>query len=96
MKNILRNQVINSSFFGNLFILPNGDILPSSFGEKIGNIYSMNLTEAVFNEISDGQFWKKARKEVEPCNNCIYNSFCPSISNYEYAIGKFNLCNINQ
>ena len=43
-----------------------------------------------------GKSWWKLRTNIKPCNNCLYNLLCPPISNYEYVIGKYNLCNIKK
>ncbi len=32
------------------------------------------------------------RQDVEPCKDCVFNSLCPPISNYEHVMGKHDLC----
>ncbi len=93
-KDILARQAINQLSFGKLFILPNADVYANLNNHKIGNLKSNNILEIINKELYHGNSWRKLRKDVEPCNNCIYNLLCPSLSNYEYAIGKNNLCNI--
>ncbi|MBE9468407.1 MAG: hypothetical protein IMY72_08845 [Bacteroidetes bacterium] len=52
------------------------------------------LYDAVYREMNIGKNWFKLRTNTKPCCNCLYNTLCPPISNYEYALGKYNLCNV--
>ncbi|MDR2125364.1 MAG: TIGR04150 pseudo-rSAM protein [Prevotellaceae bacterium] len=94
ISNIYARQVINSNYYGKLMIMSSGDVFANLNEKKLGNINSGTLHEFAYKEMKSGNSWRKTRKNVKPCNQCIYKYLCPSISNYEYAIGKFNLCNI--
>ena len=50
--------------------------------------------EAVYKEIRSGNSWRLVRKKIKICQDCLYNQLCPPLSNYEYAIGKNNLCHV--
>jgi pseudo-rSAM protein len=91
---IYLREVINPNFFGKLTILCNGDIYANTNLKTIGNIKSVHLAEAASKEMNTGTSWRKTRKKVYPCKDCLYKFLCPPISNYEYCIGRFNLCTI--
>ena len=93
-KTIFRHRALNDQFFGKLYLTPRGDIYPNLNGHPLGNIQEMTLKEAVYKEISEGEYWLKTRHEVEPCRNCVNRDLCPSISNYELVTGKMDLCHI--
>jgi pseudo-rSAM protein len=50
--------------------------------------------EIVHKEIDNGKSWFRIRNQA-PCNDCVYQWLCPSPSDYEIAIGRQNLCHIN-
>ncbi|MCL2413707.1 MAG: hypothetical protein FWC94_00425 [Bacteroidales bacterium] len=45
----------------------------------------------LYKELDENTAWRKTRTE-KPCSECLYQYLCPPPSNYEFAIGKFNLC----
>ncbi len=51
-----------------------------------------SLYNIFYKEMNCGKSWLRARKNAIPCKNCVYNSICPPVSNYEYVIGRNNLC----
>lgn len=79
--------------FGKLNILPNGDVYANMSHPRVGNIFSDSVYEIIEKEIQEGKSWLRIRNQP-PCNKCIYQWLCPSPSNYEIAIGRPNLCNI--
>lgn len=90
---IFRRKTLNENFFGKLFILPNGDTYSNMNAPVIGNIKTMSLSEIVFIEMKSSTAWFKLREE-KACANCCNRYLCPSISDYEWVIGKPNLCHI--
>lgn len=93
IKDFFSRQAINLYDFGKINILPTGDIFANLNHPMLGNIYADNIYEIVQREIDDGVSWFNIRNH-EPCNNCIYQWFCPSPSDYEIIIGRTNLCHI--
>ncbi|GHT18085.1 hypothetical protein FACS189429_3750 [Bacteroidia bacterium] len=91
---IYARQVVNQNYYGKLIIQSNGDVYANLNGEKLGNIDKGTLHEFAYKEMKFGKSWRKTRNSVKPCNKCIYKFLCPPVSNYEYEIGKFNLCNL--
>lgn len=94
-REIFCNEVVNSNFFGTMYILPNGEIKSNLMCDALGNISNMNMMEAVTEEIKGESAWRRVR-DKEPCLSCLYKYLCPPISNYELAIGKLNLCLIKR
>jgi pseudo-rSAM protein len=85
---------INKFFYGKLFVLPNGDVHSNINSQNIGSIHTHSLSGLVLMEKMDGSSWKAIRSKIEPCRYCLYENICPPISNYEYVLGRYNLCNI--
>lgn len=90
---IFSHQKMNTHYFGNIEILPNGDVLAHSLQGGIGNIYKENLLYLLEKELIEGKTWRKIRNE-KPCTDCLYQFLCPSPSAYEQVIGKVNLCSV--
>jgi pseudo-rSAM protein len=95
IETVYSNQSFNRNHFGKLTILSNGDIYTNINFKSVGNIKSDSLKKIVYDEMKNGEAWKKVRSSTTPCSECVYEHLCPPISNYEYVIGKYNLCNIN-
>jgi pseudo-rSAM protein len=93
IREIFRNQKLNSNFFGSLFILPDGNVKANLNTQAIGNIKTDSILNLIYKEMLDNTSWRKVR-DMQPCNECCYQFICPSLSNYELVIGKPNLCHI--
>jgi pseudo-rSAM protein len=94
-KEIFRNQVLNSSNFGKLTIKPDGSVFANINNDALGNLYDDSLHELVYKELKSGASWFSIRNS-KPCIDCLYQWLCPSPSNYEIALNRHNLCNINK
>ena len=95
-KTIFRRRTLNENFFGKLVITPSGNILPHTGAAPLGNIKEMSLKKAVYKEFTEGHYWLKTRRTVHPCRSCINRDLCPSLSGYELAIGKMDLCRLTE
>ena len=93
---IYARQVINSNYYGKLVIMSNGDVYANVNEKKLGNINNSSLHKFVNKEMKYGRSWHNTRNYIIPCNTCVYKCLCPPISNYEYNIGKYNLCKIHK
>jgi len=93
-KEINGRRALNFNDFGRLTVFENGSVYANLNNKKLGNIKRDSLYEIIYREMDSGESWLKTRDKVEPCKNCLYKYLCPPISNYEYVIGKFNLCRI--
>jgi len=94
-KEILAKTVINHNYYGKFTVFPNGHIYSNVNIPPLGNI-SEQIYELIYKELDGQRAWLLTRDAVEPCKDCVYKYLCPSISNYEYACGKFNLCYMAQ
>lgn len=94
MEEISKKNKINPSNFGQLVINNDGDVYDNLNFPPIGNIYNDNIFQIIHKEI-DGQLrWFDLRRNAIPCSSCLYSFLCPPISNYEYVLNKYNLCNV--
>lgn len=93
IKDFFSRQAINLYDFGKINILPTGDVYANLNHPVLGNIYTENIYEIVQKEIDKGKSWFNIRNQA-PCNNCVYQWFCPSPSDYEIIMGRTNLCYI--
>jgi pseudo-rSAM protein len=91
---IFTHTKINDVNFGKLTILSNGEVYSNLNQGSLGNISFSNFRQLIMMELKAGKSWRKTRMNVKPCSECVYMKLCPSISNYEYSIGSFNLCHI--
>ncbi len=89
-------RAININNFGRLTVFNNGDIYANVNNKKLSNIKSSSLYDVIYKEIEGGASWFNTRDKVSPCSGCNYKYLCPPISNYEYVIGKYDLCNIRK
>lgn len=93
IKDLFSRQAINVYDFGKLNILQNGDAYANLHYPLLGNIYTDNIYEIVQKEIDEGRSWFRIRNQA-PCNDCVYQWLCPSPSNYEIYIDRYNLCHV--
>lgn len=89
-RDVFIRETINIFSFGNLTVLPNGEVYANLNDPSIGNIDETPFS-IVYREMTEGKSWFRTRRQ-EPCCNCVYQWLCPSPSNYELIIGKSNLC----
>jgi len=95
-KDILARSVMNQTNFGKLTILSNGNIHANVNLPALGNVKKNSLHDVIYKELNQGKSWRRTRSTITPCRSCILQYLCPSPSNYEYAIGRNNLCNSPQ
>lgn len=93
IKDFFSHQALNLYDFGKINVLPTGDVYANLKHPMLGNIYKENIYEIIQKEIDNGKSWFNIRNHA-PCNNCVYQWFCPSPSDYEIIIGRTNLCHI--
>jgi len=93
MREIFRNQKVNTSFFGIFHIFQNGNVKANPNTAILGNIKSDKILDLVYKEMFENTAWRKIR-DSQPCEECLYQFICPSPSNYEIVIDKPNLCHL--
>jgi len=92
---IFSNMKINKNNFGKLVVMSDGEVYANLNKNSLGNINNQTFHRLIFNELRGEKSWKDVRCKSDTCKECIYNCLCPSMSNYEYVIGKNNLCNVD-
>ena len=95
IKDFFSRQAINLYDFGKINILPNGDAYANLNHPLLGNIYADSIYEIIQKEFDTGKSWLNIRNQA-PCNNCVYQWFCPSPSDFEIMIGRSNLCHVKK
>lgn len=94
MRDIYINTRVNRLDFGRLTIFNNGEMYANVNQPKSGVLGKNSIHEALYKEIVHGKSWRRVRRIVKPCKDCIFQSLCPPLSNYNHAIGKNDLCHI--
>ncbi|MDR0436816.1 MAG: TIGR04150 pseudo-rSAM protein [Bacteroidales bacterium] len=92
-RKIFCNQAFNFHNFGKLIVSANGDVFANINAPKLGNVKENSFLELLYKELDENTAWRKTRTE-KPCDNCLYQYLCPPTSNYEFVIGKPNLCTV--
>jgi len=92
-RELFAKKELNTNFFGKLTIFPDGNIYSNPNERPLGTIKD-SLYEMLYKELTEGYAWMLTRDQKEPCTKCRFKFLCPPISNYEFAIGKFNLCHL--
>lgn len=88
-REIFRNQLINPIFFGQIYIYPDGKVSADPNFHIVATIYD-NIEGIIKKMMLPNYAWKFTRKNY-PCNICLYQWLCPSISTYELVL-KHPLC----
>ena len=94
LKSILRNEKLNTNFFGKLFITSKGDVYENLNGTSIASIKKINLAKLISQIITNGDYWFKIRQNCNECKDCHFVDICPPISNYELVLKQNNLCKV--
>ncbi|MCP5049610.1 MAG: TIGR04150 pseudo-rSAM protein [bacterium] len=94
METINARKSYNTLNYGKMFINSNKNIYSDLNGAPLGKAGEMSMETAVVSELSEHGNWLKIRRDVEPCGDCLLNSLCPPLSNFETATGINNSCTI--
>lgn len=87
-------QALNTNDFGKIIIQSDGKVYANVNNEPIGDI-KKDIEKILAKELETGTSWRRTRYEIKPCSQCRFKLICPSPSNYEIAMGKNNLCHVN-
>lgn len=91
--NIFVNENLNVNTFGKLYCLADGNIYSNLNVDALGDIYTP-VNELIKRELEMKTSWFTIRNNVPICLNCAYNQICPSPSNYEFFLNKYDLCHL--
>jgi len=92
LRDIYQNSVVNSLNFGRLTIFNNGDIHANANAARLGTLGKSSLYDVLYKEMYHGKSWRRIRSNITPCKSCTFQSVCPPLSNYAFAIGRSDLC----
>lgn len=90
---LFMNKNINTNNFGKFFVSSDGNVYSNVNLPAIGDI-SESIVDLIKKEFFLASGWFQIREKLQPCSTCAYNLLCPPSSNYEFAIGQSNLCDI--
>lgn len=85
---------INENDFGKLWVLPSGKVFANLNDPSPGEVTGRSLVDLVTRELNTGISWRRTRKDISPCKNCLYQFLCPPISSYEIFMQRFNFCDV--
>ena len=94
MREIFCHQKVNTNYFGKLHFFADGTVRANVNSAVLGYFPQMQILEFIYEELIRNTAWRKIRTG-EKCDNCHLKYLCPSPSNYEFVIGKDNLCKIH-
>jgi pseudo-rSAM protein len=92
LNNIHQNTEVNNLSFGRLTINADGSIHANQNAPRLGMLGKDSLYDILFKEMKSGKSWRRVRKHLSPCNQCTFVALCPPVSDYNYAIGRNDLC----
>ncbi len=93
-REIFAHQAINIEAFGNLTVMPDGQIYSDVTAPSLGTIDD-SIYDLIVRELQENYAWRKIR-DSETCKNCVYQWLCPSPSSYERATGKETICTLRK
>lgn len=91
---IFARQKMNTNFFGQVVIFPNGDLKANPNGSTLGNIRHDHIAKMLEKELVGTESWRCIRNN-RLCSECLFQFLCPSPSNYEIVMERDNLCTDN-
>lgn len=92
-RQIFARQAMNVKDFGGLSVFPDGMVYANVNNPALGRIED-GLLKLIRQEFENGESWFKTREKVGPCKDCVFKYLCPPVSNYEYVMGRYNLCHL--
>lgn len=95
LSDIMTRRLINTNFFGKLYIMSDGEVFLNPNLDRVGNIHNDRIADIIRTELENRTAWFRIRKDSNPCSLCVYNELCPSISNTELILNRSNLCHYN-
>jgi pseudo-rSAM protein len=95
MNDIYARSEVNSLNFGKLIVSAAGRIYADVNASVLGILGKDSIYDVLYRETYHGKSWRRVRKNVEPCKRCTFQALCPPLSDYTYALGRNDLCHIN-
>lgn len=92
LRDIYQNSEVNSLNFGRLTVFNNGHIHANANESRLGILGGDSYYDILYKEMYHGKSWRRVRKYAVTCKGCTFQSLCPPLSNYTYAVGQNDLC----
>lgn len=92
MREIFAHKYINTNYFGKLILFSSGEIYSNINDAPVGTMDD-SIYKIVNSQYRKDSSWRKIRNN-QVCSECIYQWLCPSPSNYNFILNRFDLCNI--
>lgn len=93
-KELLVNMAFDSNHMGHLVVLSNGKVYSNINKESIGHFPSDSIEKVLQREFMQSKHWFITRKEMKPCDTCLFCALCPAITDIEYCLEKYDLCDM--
>lgn len=90
------NKIVNTNFFGKLFIYPNGEVRSSRTGTVLGNVIKDSIKDVISKELKSVQRWRLTRDKVEVCKNCVFKDLCSPISDISFLLNRYDICTLSK
>ena len=91
---ILMNQYVNSNFFGEISIFPDGNVFSRKGTKSLGYIDRNHMKQLLIEELTNRKNWFLTRQQMDKCNDCVLNCICPPVSSCELLLKKWTFCNL--
>jgi len=92
MKEIFSHQFVNTNNFGR-FVLSHDEKIYANVNDNFLGTIDDDVYRLVDLQLKKGSIWRNIRNNFV-CSDCIYQWLCPSPSDYNFVLNRFNLCNI--
>jgi pseudo-rSAM protein len=92
LKSIYMSQYVNTADFGKVTVMPDGEVYANINNPPLGRLGKDALADMLVKELKGRKSWRLTRSNVNPCKNCAYLNLCPPITNYNRAIGQYDMC----
>ena len=83
MNDILRRDLINEFFFGQLRIQNNGSVYVNPLLPPLGSLQKHDVSEIIAQASVQCESWLYSRNRFNPCKECNYKNLCPPLSMVE-------------
>lgn len=84
-KHLYAHQVLNTFYFGRLYVLPDGKVFSNLQEKALGTIRD-SLYSLICAELDNNYSWRRTRYTKDCCRKCRLADLCPSISPLENSM----------
>ena len=96
LRDVFARMTLNPLNFGRLVVFSDGAIRANVNAPALGRLGRDSLHDLVHKELVNGRSWRTLRASAGPCKTCRLSLLCPPLTNYEFVLGRRNLCDVLQ